>query len=87
MKINEDFMLRNIAGEYIIVATGESSKDFNGMISVNEVAAFIWDNINSSKDEEEIVKKVLDEFDVDEHTARVDVYGFISELIKVGMII
>lgn len=87
MKINEDFMLRNIAGEYIIVATGESSKDFNGMISVNEVAAFIWDNINSSKDEEEIVKKVLDEFDVNEHTARVDVYGFISELIKVGMII
>lgn len=87
MKINEDFMLRHIAGEHIIVATGESSKFFNGMISVNEVAAFIWNNINSSQDKDEIVKKVLKEFDVDEHTAKDDVYGFISELKKVGMII
>lgn len=87
MKINEDFMLRKIADEYIIVATGKSSQIFNGMITVNEVAAFIWENINNSKDEEEIVQKVLKEFDVDEETARTDVYGFTSELMRVGMII
>ncbi|WP_455543007.1 hypothetical protein [Intestinibacter sp.] len=42
MKRNQDFILRNIAGEYIMVATGDATQAFNGMITLNDVAAFIW---------------------------------------------
>ena len=45
MKINKDFMIRDIAGETILVPTGEISHNFNGMITLNEVAAFILQNI------------------------------------------
>ena len=46
MKRNTDFMLRDIAGEVILVPTGAATQQFNGMITLNEVAAFIWKNLN-----------------------------------------
>lgn len=87
VKINKDFMLRKIADEYIIVPTGKASQIFNGMITVNEVAAFIWENVDDCGSTEKIISKVLSEFDIDEDTARQDVEGFTSELIKIGMIV
>ena len=87
VKINKDFILRKIADEYIIVPTGKASQIFNGMITVNEVAAFIWENIDGCDNTESIVSKILSEFDIDEEIARQDVEGFTSELIKIGMII
>lgn len=86
MKINKDFMLRKIADEYIIVPTGKASQIFNGMITVNEVAAFIWENVDECETIENIVSKLLSEFDIDEDNARQDVEGFTSELIKIGMV-
>ena len=45
MKTNKNFILRNIAGDNILVATGEAAQSFNGMITMNEAASFIWSNI------------------------------------------
>ena len=42
MKIKQGFMLREVAGNYVVVAVGEASKKFNGVINLNESGAFIW---------------------------------------------
>ena len=42
MKVNKQFVVKNIAGEIVIVPTGNAIQNFNGLISVNEVAGFIW---------------------------------------------
>lgn len=86
MKRNKNFILRSIAGENILVATGEASQIFNGMITLNEVASFIWNNIDECETAENLTTKILEEFDVDEQTAKKDVEGFTNELIKMGMI-
>lgn len=39
MKRNTDFMLRDIAGEVILVPTGAATQQFNGMITLNEETA------------------------------------------------
>ena len=70
MNLNKDFILRNIAGESILVATGSATQDFNGMITLNEVATFILENIDECETEEVLVEKVLEEFEIDEETAR-----------------
>ena len=70
MKRNTDFMLRDIAGEVILVPTGVATQQFNGMITLNEVAAFIWKNLDESKSKEELVDKIMDEFEVDEDTVK-----------------
>ena len=44
MKItkNPELILRTIAGESVLIPTGEMAARFNGMISLNGPAAFIW---------------------------------------------
>ena len=85
MKRNTDFMLRDIAGEVILVPTGAATQQFNGMITLNEVAAFIWKNLDESKSKEALVDKIMDE--VDEETARTDVEGFVGALYEHGLVL
>ena len=87
MKRNANFILREIAGENILVATGEAAQIFNGMITLNEVASFIWKNIDECKTVDKLIASILDEFDIDDETARRDVENFTTQLIRIGMVI
>ena len=87
MNLNKDFILRNIAGESILVATGSATQDFNGMITLNEVATFILENIDECETEQVLVEKVLEEFEIDEETAKNDVREFLDQAIKFGIVI
>ena len=42
MRIKDGFVLRNVAGSFIAVATGEEAINFNAMITTNETGAFLW---------------------------------------------
>ena len=42
MRINKDFVLREIAGDYVIIPIGSTVLEFNGLITVNEVGAVLW---------------------------------------------
>lgn len=85
MKINKDFMMRTIAGETVLVPVGKATQQFNGIITLNSVAAFIWEQIDCCDNREEIVEKVLEKFDVSREIAKQDVFGFTDELISRGM--
>lgn len=87
MKINKDFMIREIADETVLVPTGKASQNFNGMISINEVGSFILHNIEDCKNEDEIISRVIDEFEVDENMAREDTREFIEQLLEIGVIL
>lgn len=86
MKTNSLYVHREIAGESLLVPVGEATKDLNGMISLNEVATFIWKNIDSASSLDEIVKRVCEEYEVDEQTARTDVIELCKKLHDRGMI-
>lgn len=80
MKINKEFILREIAGEYILVPIGDAPLSFNGLITVNDVGAFIWNNIEKSSSEEELLNLILDEYDVDKGSAKEDLDEFLGKL-------
>ena len=42
MRVQDEFVLREIAGDYVIIPTGKTVLKFNGLITVNEVGAFLW---------------------------------------------
>lgn len=87
MHKNNDFILRQIAGESILVATGEASQYFNGMITLNEVATFIIENIDDCESEDVLVNKILEEFDIDEDTAKNDSREFLEQALSLGVIV
>lgn len=86
MKICKEFVLREIAGEAVLVPVGDAAKEFNGLINLNDVAAFMWKNLEKVSGLDEMTELVLKEFDVDEELAKKDVEGFCGELVQTGFI-
>lgn len=80
MKIKDGYILREVAGSFIVVAVGDAVKDFNGVINLNETGAFLWKILESGATEEELLKKLLEEYDVGEQTAKNDLEKFINKL-------
>lgn len=86
MKIKDGFMLREIAGTWVVVPLGARVVEFNGLISLNETSALIWEMIEKSASKEEIVKKIISEYDIDEETAKNDMNDFIQTAIEKGLV-
>ena len=80
MKVKDDYLLRNVAGSQIVVPVGEGCLDFSGVITLNEVGAFLWEKLQSDITEEELLSALLSEYDVDEATARADIAEFADKL-------
>lgn len=86
MKINENFVIRQIADEYIIVPIGETVLNFNGMITVNEIGRFIWEQLQEDLTKEEVLKRIIGEYEVDEQTASTDLDEFLVRLQEGGLL-
>ena len=86
MKFKKEFMLREIVGETILIPMGDSNNHFNGIITINELGKFIWENLESSKDEEELLYKILEEYEVEEKEAKEDLDEFLDKLRQVDII-
>ena len=86
MKIKPGFELREIADNYVVIPTDSNVVDFSSMIMLNEVSAFLWLQLLEDKSENDLLKAVLKEYDVDKETAAEDIKIFIKELAAAGVI-
>ena len=86
MKIKDGFILREVAGNYIVVAVGDAVKEFNGVINLNETGAFLWKILQEGATEEQLKEKLLGEYDVSEEIAARDVKAFINKLSEAGLV-
>lgn len=86
MKLKREFILRDIIGETILVPINESTTEFNGLITMNEMGKFIWENYESSKDEEDLLSKILDEYEVEKEVAKSDLDEFLGKLRETDII-
>ena len=81
IKAKKGFLLRRLGDEYMVVAIGEASKNFNGMIRMNETGAFYWKELEQGATEDDLVAKTMERFtDVTEETARQDVQAFLEAI-------
>ena len=81
---NNMFIKRKIGTQFVIVAIGEATKRFNGMITVNETGSFIWDQLEKDITLDELTAAITAEYEVDTDTARADATRFIETLKEVG---
>ena len=80
MKFQKEVIDREIVGETVLIPTGETAAHFNGLISVNELGRFIWDNYENAKDEDDLLQKILDEYEVEKEVAKADLDEFLQTL-------
>lgn len=86
MKVEKEFVLREIAGDYIIIPTGKTVLDFNGLITVNEVGVSLWKMLQNEMSFEDLVQGILEEYDVEESVAREDIQEFLDRLVEGGIL-
>ena len=81
MKIREGFVVKELAGQYVVVALGQASKIFNGIIKLNDSAKFIWEKLAVGAEKEDVVNALLEEYEgVDRETAEKDFDNFVNQL-------
>ena len=87
MKIKKGFDLCKVCNENVIISSGIENIDFSKVISLNESAACIFEKV-SGKDftEDDMVKALTDEYEVDETTARKDVANLLASWVDAGLV-
>lgn len=86
MKINENFLLKNIAGKNVVVPVGDAGKCLNGMITLkNDSSVYLWNCFKSDVSVEEVIDKIVNEFGLEKTVAESYVNGFVAKLSPYGV--
>jgi len=81
-KTNPEIIGRKVSDEFILVHLNDDIADMDSIYTINEVGAFIWENINGKNTIQNIIDKVITEFEVKENEAKEDVISFFDEIEK-----
>lgn len=84
MKAKKDYILRKVGKQYVLVATGRSSREFHGMIRLDESAAYVFELLKKETTQEELVSALMSKYPVEEAEARSDIESFIAVLKEAG---
>ena len=83
MKIKNNFELRNICGDEVLIPVSTESVDLNCIIHLNESGAFLWREAEKGAfDNESLVRALLEEYEVEESVAKNDVQAFVDKLVE-----
>ena len=86
MKIKGEYIIREIAGEHLLVPVGETALELNGMVILNPVGAEIWSGLEAGLDENAILSDLLEHFEVSAETAKQDMDEFLQDLKSAGLL-
>ena len=87
MRVSENFVLREIAGEYILVPFGAAAARFNGMITMNGTGSFLWSLLREERTLDELAARMAEEYGVSVEEARADASEFVEQLRGVGALV
>ena len=87
MRVSKDFVLREIAGEFMLVPVGAAASRLNGLIALNECGGKIFKALEQERTREDLVQVVCAEYDVDAETAAADVEEFLGQLTSIDALV
>ena len=86
MNIRKKLLKREIAGETFLVPLGKTVYDSNGLFVLTELGAFIWDRLPEAENPDQILRAILEEYDVEEKIAKDDLDAFLEKLKKLEIL-
>ena len=87
MKRNSGFLVRQVAGRYVLAPVGEMTKSFSGMITMNATGKFLWDLMEQDQTIDSMAQALAENYEVELDMAKVDVAKFVAPLIPVKAIL
>jgi hypothetical protein len=78
-----DMVCRRVATEIILVPIRRNVREV-GLYTLNEVAAFVWERLDGKNRVGDLVCAVVEEFEIDEETAKADIQVVLEKLVQIG---
>ena len=85
MKLKEGFLLREVAGQTVVLPTG-GNLDLDMMITLNETGKFLWERLQEETNVQTLADALLAEYDVDRSRAEQSVEAFVEKLKNNGLL-
>ena len=76
-RIKDGFVLREVAGQAVVIATGEASEGFHGMVKLNGTGKRIWQGLTEGRTDDDIARDLAQEY-VREFVEQVREAGFLA---------
>ena len=83
---NEDFIFRKIVEEIILVPIKQNVAEMEAVFTLNEVGAFLWEQLGQPRSLSELHNAVLDEFEADPAIVLEDIEAFLNEAEAFGAV-
>ena len=87
MRIKEQFKVREMAGEHVVIMQGKHGSDLTRIISLNDSALYLWQEVDGRDfDSGNITQLLVERYDIDSQTALNDAKRWIAKLEECGLI-
>lgn len=83
---NPNYVLREIAGESVLVSMGEGVADFCGIITLNQSAKILWETLKQGSTREKLAENLKNHFQISDEQAAEDVEKSLKLLEEKGLV-
>ena len=81
MKIKEQYKVREMAGEHVIIMQGKHGSDLTKIISLNESALYLWNELQGKEFDTEVVANlIVERYGIEKGVATTDAERWIEKL-------
>lgn len=82
MKLKDGLILREVAGQYVVVPTGKRVQEVTSIVYISSSGAYLWDYMKDHEfEKEELVAKIMEHYSgVTEEQAAADIEKFLKTL-------
>lgn len=84
MKLKENFVLRRVLNNWVVLPLGAATVDFNGILNLNDSGALLWQHLEQGAGREELADALTAQYDVSRDQALSDVDEFYATLVSAG---
>ena len=85
-QVKSGYVHRQVAGNDVLISVGANVANFNGYITLNPVASFLWDALKQPQSVSTLTELLLEEFEVERERAQNDVTQFLEMLLYHSMV-
>lgn len=85
-RANPDFLLRDVAGEAVLVPVGEAGVFENSVISLDETSRFLWQVFQPPRSAEEAIEEAKEVYSDPDGEMEQGIRDFIEEYVRYGLL-
>jgi hypothetical protein len=80
MKASNQFILRKIAQEQLLIPVGEAAIEVRGLIALSESGGLLFEKLQNGCTREDLIRTLTEEYEVTEAVAAEDTDAFLDQM-------